>query len=68
VGPELPQAWLVQVIEFSPDGIRVQRVALDRGGHGTWSSDGRRIDRAVVAVSAMTPATLQRPSYRLVRD
>jgi hypothetical protein len=68
VGAELAQNWLLQMIEFSADGVQIHRLPLDGEGRAVWTGDGRRIERAVLAVSAVTPGTLHRPSYRLTRD
>jgi immune inhibitor A len=67
IGPTLPQRWLVQAIEFVGDGIRVQPVPLDDAGIGVWSAGGRQVDRIVLAVAAVTPATLQRAAYGISR-
>jgi len=68
VGATLPQRWLVQVIEFAGDGVRVQMVPVDDEGMGSWSAAGRHVDRVVLAVSAVTPATLQRAPYEISRQ
>jgi hypothetical protein len=68
VGAELSQQWLVQMIEFSADTVRVHQIPLDGDGRAVWTENGRPIDRAILAVSAVTPGTLQRPGYRLTRD
>lgn len=68
VGAVLPQRWLVRVIVFDGDGVRVHALQPDHEGRAFWSGGGDRIDRAVLAVSAATPGTLQPASYRLIRE
>ena len=65
VGPTLPQSWSVQVIEWTQGTPSVARLLVDASGRAAWSARGRQLDRAVLIVSATTPATLQRASYRL---
>jgi len=63
VGPQLPQLWAVQAIEFAGDSVRASRVPIDGSGRGTWETGGA--DRVILAVSGVTPVTLERGSYRL---
>lgn len=68
IGPSLPQRWLVQAIELAGDTARVEAIVVDSDGVGTWSGQGRQLERVILAVSAVTPGTLQRPTYELARD
>ena len=65
VGADLPQQWVVQVVEFQPEGVAVSQLPLDADGRATWRSGGQPVDRAILVVTAATPVTLQRASYRL---
>lgn len=65
VGAELPQQWVVQIVEFQAESVAVSQLPLDAEGRATWRSEGRSVDRAILAVTAATPVTLQRASYRL---
>lgn len=60
------QSFIVQVIRFQGDQINVERVALDGSNSaeislGTFGTD---LDRAVIAISGATPASLQQAGYR----
>jgi hypothetical protein len=68
VGSTFAQNWLVQVIEFSGEGARVRQLPMDGDGRSSWSGNGSQTERAIVAISAVTPGTLQRPTYRLTRE
>jgi hypothetical protein len=65
VGGMLPQRWAVQVIEILGDEVRATSLNLDRDGNATWNvrEDARR---TIIAISGLTPVTLERGSYSLV--
>jgi hypothetical protein len=61
----LPQDWVVQVIEFGPE-TAVKRVALDERQRGEYVIEGfgRGVNRAVLVISALAPATSEAGIYR----
>jgi len=62
----LPQEWMVQVIELG-ESIEVRSVPVGPDGRGevTIGGLGRRLDRAVVVVSGLTPKTTEVGQYGL---
>ena len=62
----LPQRFVVQLIQFSAGGITVQRMALDGQNAGRLELDGlgSSVSEAVLAVSALAPATTEMARYR----
>ncbi len=62
----LPQRWLVQLLEFENERlVRVTPVTVDAAGNGTVDlARMEETDHAVVAVSALTPVTTERATYR----
>ncbi len=65
IGPTLPQRWLVQLVEIAGANVRVEQVPIDASGTGEWSSEAQRADRLLLAISAVTPGTLQRAPYQI---
>jgi immune inhibitor A len=61
---QVPQEFLVQLIGPGRE-VRVERMPLDEGMRGTLTLTGlgRDLDRAVLVVSAMAPATTERAAY-----
>ncbi len=61
---QIPQRFLVQIITIGRE-TRVQRMALDRWNHGmlTVAGLGRQVDRAVLVISALAPATTEPATY-----
>jgi immune inhibitor A len=61
---QIPQDFLVQLIVPGRE-VRVERMPLDEGMHGTMtlSGLGRDLDRAVLVISATAPATTERAAY-----
>lgn len=62
---EVRQRWSVQMVLFNGQRVEVERVAIGVEGRGAWSADGRRLDRAVLVVSGLTPGTLEAAPYSL---
>ena len=65
---ELPQWYLVQIIEIPVEGAAtVRQLPLDseRTGEAVVNGFGSRIERAVMVVSPATRHTHQQASYRL---
>jgi immune inhibitor A len=64
VTDHIPQTFVVQLIT-SGDEVRVERMPLDASMHGTLAVHGlgREIDRAVLVVSALAPATTEMAAY-----
>ena len=62
-GPVLPQLWSVQVIELG-GAARAQRLPLDSSGRLVMPITGDA-DRTILAVSGLTPVTLERASFHL---
>jgi immune inhibitor A len=62
----LPQRYLVQLIQREPTGVSVRRMALDDrvGGSLTLSGLGTQVTEAVLAISALAPATTEIAGYR----
>ncbi|HIC90363.1 MAG TPA: hypothetical protein EYP04_13300 [Anaerolineae bacterium] len=62
----LPQRWLVQLIELTPDGPQVRRMALDDQQRGQLSVEGlgRNHKKAVLVISALAPVTTEVASYQ----
>ncbi len=60
----VPQQFLVQLITIG-DETRVERMVLDDLSHGTMTITGlgQGIDRAVLVISALAPATTEPASY-----
>ncbi len=60
----VPQRFLVQIIEFG-QGVRVRRMTLDEAGHGrlTVSGLGQEVQRAVLVISGLAPATTEVGRY-----
>jgi len=64
VGQLLPQAWVVSAIEMANDQATLLPLSVDDNGRASHVfSQG--VERAVVAVSAGTPFTLQRGAYEI---
>jgi hypothetical protein len=63
----LPQRFLVQLIELGP-GVRVRRMELDEAQTGRLVVEGlgKRVERAVLVVSALAPVTTELASYGYV--
>ncbi len=62
----LPQRYLVQVITWDEGGsLAVARLALDEDQTGTYVIEGfgRQVRRAVLAISALAPATNEPAAY-----
>jgi immune inhibitor A len=61
----VPQEFIVQVITTGQQ-TRIERMTLDSQNHGTFtvSGLGSTVDRAVLAVSAVTPVTTDWAAYR----
>jgi immune inhibitor A len=61
----LPQRFVVQLIEFVPEPILTRHI-VEPGGEIQWAIDGPsgRVDRALLIVSAMAPATTERAGYQ----
>ncbi len=61
----LPQEWIVQVIELGAE-TAVKRMALDEGQRGEYVIEGfgRGVNRAVLVISALAPATSEAGIYR----
>ncbi|MGQ9627796.1 MAG: hypothetical protein ACUVV0_12940 [Anaerolineae bacterium] len=57
----VPQRFLVQLIEFSPEP-NVRRMSIDKRGKG-WLQVSQQAERAVLVVSALAPATTEWASY-----
>jgi hypothetical protein len=64
VGGTLPQRWSVQVIEMLPDSVRATSLDVDAVGKATWNVRGDA-RRTIIAVSGLTPVTLERGTYHL---
>jgi hypothetical protein len=64
VGDQVPQDYLVQVIEIGRE-TRIERIMLDEHMRGrlTVPGLGRGVDRAVLVVSARAPATTEWTAY-----
>ncbi len=62
----LPQRYLVQLVEFSPEPS-VRRLSVARDGRGEWLIEGfgERLERAILIISPVTPVTTQRAPYSL---
>jgi len=62
---QVPQQFLVQLITIG-DETRVERMALDDLSHGTMkiAGLGQSVDRAVLVISALAPATTEPATYR----
>ena len=67
VDSALPQDFAVQVIEYRGESVGVRALPLgpDASGELTVGDLGGAVTRAVVAVSAMTPATPQAARYTI---
>ncbi len=67
--PQLPQAWRVQALLFGKDGtVTLKRVPLAADNSGSLLVDLGRDgvnQRAVLAISAVTPVTTEPGTYRL---
>lgn len=62
----LPQEWIVQLVTYGSDGPQVTPLLLAAGGatSGGWQLPlERRNDRAVIAISALAPATTEDATY-----
>ncbi len=66
-GNRFPQRFLVQQILIDRDGrIDITRLPVDADGTGRWTIPlDDRFDRAVIAVSAVTPAVRQPAGYQI---
>ena len=63
-GNPLPQRFIVQIIQTSPDGsVRVSRLDLDDRNHAEMSLT--EADQAIVVISPVTPDTRHSASYTL---
>ncbi len=64
VTDQVPQRFLVQLITVGRK-TRVERMVLDERNHGTLqvAGLGRQVDRAVLVVSALAPATTEPATY-----
>ena len=60
----IPQEFLVQLVTFGTK-TRVERMSLDKAMHGTMTVAGLgdEVDRAVLVVSALAPATTEQATY-----
>jgi len=60
----VPQNYLVQLIELG-DQVRVRRMTLDSNQHGQMEliGLGDKVDRAILVISALAPATTEIASY-----
>jgi hypothetical protein len=71
VTDHLPQDFVVQLITSGRE-TRVERMPLDEQMHGTAtiSGLGREVDRAVLVISALAPATTEWAaySYRITQE
>jgi len=63
----LPQHYLVQVIQQKGDTAEVQRISLDQDNRGrlTLQGMGEVFSEAVLAVSGVTPFTVEPAPYRI---
>ena len=67
-GNQIPQPYLVQVIEIEASGaMTVRAMDLDASQRGslTVCCFGQKVERAIVAVSGMAPVTTQPAPFRL---
>jgi hypothetical protein len=64
VTDRIPQEFLVQLITIGAT-TRVERMPLDKAMHGTMTvaGFGDDVDRAVLVVSALAPATTEQATY-----
>jgi hypothetical protein len=66
----LPQPWLLQVMEFTNETLTaVRRVPVDAGGRAQFEIyDLGNGTRAVLAISALAPVTIEPAGYELQID
>src|SRR5206468_6069444 len=62
VGQLLPQEWVVSAVELHGEQASPLRLQIDEDGRAEHQFNSET-ERAVVAISAATPLTLQRGSY-----
>jgi hypothetical protein len=61
----LPQRWLVQLLEIGKNGVTVQRMDVGQDGRGQLTSHNLQDSEDVLQViSGLTPVTTEQASYR----